>query len=144
MNNLKLYRFVSKLIDGIIFVLILLLCAIGIGTLKINNQEIILNFLAIIIYIIYFGIIPLKTKKTLGKKILKLSINGELNFIRTMIREPFFYCFIGLILSSFSHNLIYLNIILWLVLIIGAIELILLFLDRDYWNKLLNVTIEED
>ena len=144
MNNLKLYRFVSKLIDGIIFVLLLLMCAFSIGNLKIENQEIILNILAIIIYKIYFIFIPLRYKKTLGKKILKLSIVGDLNLNKIIIREPFFYCFIGIIIASFSQNLIFLNIILWIVLIIGAIELILFYLDKDYWNLLLNLKVEEE
>lgn len=92
---------------------------------------------------IYFGILGKFVKGSLGKYVLKLKVapideTSKVNMLVLAIREPFLqvqlisYCF-------FLISYIFPNIMLFNVF--SFIYILMFFLDKDFWNKILKLRV---
>lgn len=105
-----------------------------------------MNFTFIAMFIlgfIYFGIIGKFVKGSLGKYVLKLKVtsteeNSKVNMFVLAIREPFLqvqlisYCFF--LISYIFPNIMLFNIF-------SFVYILMFFLDKDFWNKILKLRV---
>ena len=141
MNDI-LYRYVAKLIDVVIFLLVIIGISFCLSFVEIPNE--LVNFISIIItlisYIFLFIVTPFKFEKSIGKKMLGLKIEGLRNVRVITLREPFLYVFIlvliGNIIGLLGFDKRIISIFLYISLIVAGLELALLYFKCEYWNKI--------
>ncbi len=139
--NIILYRFCAKIIDVLGFILTFLLINLVLDKLPL----IILNLLVIGVYIIWFIYAPLKFNKTLGKKFLGLKITPPLTLGHVILREPFFYIMILVILATiiYPNSASIASYLLLASLILGGIMLVMFYFKKDIWNQLNHCSVVE-
>lgn len=100
---------------------------------EIDSKNVLFNTISLIITVIYFVIIPVFTKKTLGKHIMHLEIKRKDDkklsivntFLRSIISSALLYSIITLLLVIFGSPISY----LYFVIILGIIQFILVIIS---------------
>lgn len=100
---------------------------------EIDSKNVLFNTVSLIITVIYFVIIPVFTKKTLGKHIMHLEIKRKDDkklsivntFLRSIISSALLYSIITLLLVIFGSPISY----LYFVIILGIIQFILVIIS---------------
>lgn len=139
--NILLYRFCAKLIDLVVYTLL----STFLVMLSPFHNLIVINLIAISIYLIYFCLIPYKFNATFGQKCLGLIIKPKLKLWQYLFREPITYFMIGEIIISIVgiyNRVISIRIMELLILFLGVM-LFLFYFKHDFWNKMFNCEVVE-
>lgn len=140
--SIILYRFCAKLIDVIGYVFV-----VGLINFIFRNLNLtMMTILALLVYVMWFIIAPLRFQKTLGKKLLGLKVDQHLDLIHVILREPFTYLFILIVLAQlvFKINLVLASYLELAALVLSGIMLVMFYFKHDIWNKLNHCEVVEN